>query len=387
MTYRSELMLSFAAAGAVALAACSGKPSAKAATPDSTSAHASSSPAGNGSNGTAGGDVVSSDSAAASRASAIAGPVSLTAFLKGDTNSMNLNPGRTKADEAEYRSAIRAGAKKVDTWPKGPTRLAGSLLPENRIVAYYGNPHSKKMGVLGEYPEDQMLSMLDKTVAEWRKADPTTPVIPAIHLVTVVASGDPGADGGWRRRENPQTIEKAYNWAKSRKGLLFVDIQAGHSTLQTELPLLLKYLERPDVHLGVDPEFYMHYKREGVRPSAKVGQMMASDVNYAIQTLDKLVTEHNLPPKILIVHRFRSDMVPDAESIKPTPHVQVVMDMDGWGPPWLKFDSYRDYIVAHPVEFTGFKLFYHNDVRKGDALLTPLEVLRLLPKPLYIQYQ
>ena len=22
------------------------------------------------------------------------------------------------------------------------------------------------------------------------------------------------------------------------------------------------------------------------------------------------------------------------------------MDMDGWGPPWLKFDSYRDYIVA-----------------------------------------
>src|SRR6185503_12144315 len=121
MTYRSELMLSFAAAGAVALAACIGKPSAKAATPDSTSAHASVSPAGNAANGTAGGDVVSSDSTAASRAYAIAGPVSLTAFLKSDTNSMNLNPGRTKADEAEYRSAIRAGAKKVDTWPKGPT--------------------------------------------------------------------------------------------------------------------------------------------------------------------------------------------------------------------------------------------------------------------------
>src|SRR6185503_18859382 len=156
---------------------------------------------------------------------------------------------------------------------------------------YYGNPHSKKMGVLGEYPEQQMLSMLDETVAMWRKADPSTPVIPAIHLVTVVAQGSAGSDGAWRRRENAKTIEQAYGWAKSRKGLFFVDIQAGHSTLQAELPPLLKYLERPDVHLGVDPEFYMHYKREGIRPSAKVGQMMASDINYAIQTLDKLVAD------------------------------------------------------------------------------------------------
>jgi len=295
--------------------------------------------------------------------------------------------GRTKTDMQSFAAAIRAGEKRMPTWPKGPAPLQGALLPQNRIVAYYGNPHSKKMGVLGEYPEQQMLSMLDKAVAQWKAADPSTPVIPAIHLVTVVAQGAPGPDGGWRRRENPQTIEQAYNWARSRKGLLFVDIQAGHSTLQAELPLLLKYLERPDVHLGVDPEFYMHYKREGVRPSAKVGQMMASDVNYVINTLDKLVAEKHLPPKILIVHRFRADMVPDAENIRPTPRVQVVMDMDGWGPPWLKFDSYRDYIVSHPVQFTGFKLFYHNDAKKGDPLLTPKEVLQLRPKPLYIQYQ
>jgi hypothetical protein len=232
-----------------------------------------------------------------------------------------------------------------------------------------------------------MPGMLDKTVAMWEKADPSTPVMPAIHLVTVVAQGSAGSDGGWRRRETPEMIERAYGWAKSRKGLLILDIQAGHSTLDKELPLLLKYLERPDVHLGVDPEFYMHYKREGLRPSTKVGQMMASDVNYAIKTLDSLVAAKHLPPKILVVHRFRADMVPDPQNIKPTPRVQVVMDMDGWGPPWLKFDSYRDYIVKHPVQFTGFKIFYHNDERKGDPILTPREVLGLLPRPLYIQYQ
>ena len=304
-----------------------------------------------------------------------------------DLANGELMPGRKRQDQISYAAAIRAGRKASVNWPAVPPALSGAILPHRRIVAYYGNPHSKRMGVLGEYPEQQMLSKLDSTVAMWRDADPSTPAIPAIHLVTVVAQGSAGADGAWRRRENPQTIEQAYKWARRRQGLLFLDIQAGWSTLPQELPLLLGYLERPDVHLGIDPEFYMHHKRAGIRPSAKVGQMMASDVNYVIQTLDTLVREKGLPPKILVVHRFRADMVPDAENIKPTAHVQVVMHMDGWGPAWLKFDSYRDYIVQYPVGFTGFKIFYRNDAKSGDPILTPGEVLRLLPRPLYVQYQ
>jgi Tfp pilus assembly ATPase PilU len=36
-------------------------------------------------------------------------------------------------------------------WPvPGPPPLPGSLLPDHRIVAFYGNPLSKRMGVLGE---------------------------------------------------------------------------------------------------------------------------------------------------------------------------------------------------------------------------------------------
>ena len=53
------------------------------------------------------------------------------------------------------------------------------------------------------------------------------------------------------------------------------------------------------------------------------------------------------------------------------------MHMDGWGPPWMKFESYRDYIDLEPVEFTGFKLFFHNDTKRKDALLTPGELLWL----------
>jgi hypothetical protein len=293
---------------------------------------------------------------------------------------------RNAMDRRSFAAAIRAGVAAAATWP-AIAPAPGALLPGKRIIAYYGNPHSQKMGVIGEYPEAQMLAMLDTTVRAWAAADPSTPIVPAIHLVTVVAQGAPGADGMWRRREDSTMIEKTYAWAKSRNGVLFLDIQASHSTLQQELPPLLRYLERPDVHLGIDPEFYMHHEKEGVRPSAKIGQMMASDVNYVIQTLDRLVTEKHLPPKVLVVHRFTRLMVPDAEAIRPTRNVQVVMHMDGWGPPWLKFDSFRDYVVQHPVQFTGFKLFYHNDTKKGDALLLPAELLRLQPRLSYVQYQ
>ena len=316
-------------------------------------------------------------------AAAPAGPGDTLKRSAGGT----LIAGRNRHDQESFNAAIRKGESKAATWPKGPAPAPGALLPGHRIVAYYGNPHSKKMGVIGEYPEQQMLGMLDRTVASWQAADPRTPVKPAIHLVTVVAQGAPGADGGWRRRESPEMIERTYRWAQSRKGVLFLDIQASHSTLQAELPLLLKYLERPDVHLGVDPEFYMHHDKEGVRPSAKIGQMRASDINYVINTLDRLVREKNLPPKVLVVHRFTRLMVPDAVNIRPTSRVQVVMHMDGWGPPWLKFDSYHHYIVNEPVQFTGFKLFYHNDTKKGDALLTPRELLQLSPRLSYIQYQ
>ncbi|MGZ8455211.1 MAG: hypothetical protein ACXWZ4_01200 [Gemmatirosa sp.] len=335
---------------------------------------------------TATGEVGAADAPAAMDSA----PVTAAAGAAEDTTrkvTAQLLAGRKKHDMTSLVTAIRQGEKKLATWPKGPASAPGALLPSNRIVAYYGNPHSKKMGVIGEYPEATMLGMLDRTVAQWKAADPKTPVIPAIHLVTVVAQGDPGKDGKWRRRETPEMIERTYKWAQGKKGVLFLDIQASHSTLQAELPLLLKYLERPDVHLGVDPEFYMHHDKEGVRPSAKIGTMKAADINYVIQTLDRLVTEKRLPPKVLVVHRFTRRMVPDAQSIRPTKNVQVVMHMDGWGPPWLKFDSYHHYIVNEPVQFTGFKLFYHNDTKAGDALLTPKELMQLTPKLSYIQYQ
>jgi hypothetical protein len=295
-----------------------------------------------------------------------------------------------KNDTSKSRPHFLAGQSPLfaaeNGWPVNrPLPLPGSLLPFNRIVAYYGNPLSTHMGVLGEYPPDEVMRRWDAAVAQWRQADPQTPVIPALHLIVVVAQGDPGRSGKYRMVMPDTLVEKVYGWARSRHGLMFLDIQTGLSTIHEMLPQFERFLTRPDMHLAVDPEFMMVYR--GVRPGTKIGSMRAADVNYVIGELDRIVRANHLPPKVLVIHRFTRDMVPDAENIRPTPNVQVVMDMDGWGAPWLKRDSYQDYIVRHPVEFTGFKLFYHNDTKKGDALMSPTEVLKFRPLPYYIQYQ
>ena len=294
---------------------------------------------------------------------------------------------RTKADSISLVASIRKGLKNPG-WPvKTAAPLAGSILPQKRIVAFYGNPLSKKMGILGEIPYDQMLAKFDTVVGWWRAADPKTPVQPALHLIVSVAQGQPGKDSMYRQRSDPDLIEKIYGFAKQRGAITILDIQAGKSTLQKEIPILLPFLQRPDVHLGVDPEFYMHHNREGRVPGTKIGAMTADDINYAIDYLADVVTKYHLPPKVLIVHRFTQNMLQGATAIKRDPRVQVVINMDGWGQPWLKFDTYATCEANEPVQFTGFKLFFHNDTKKGDKLLSPIEVLALRPRPLYIQYQ
>jgi hypothetical protein len=268
-------------------------------------------------------------------------------------------------------------------WPvKGPAPLPGSILPAKRIIAFYGNPLSRRMGILGELAPEEMLRTLDAEVAAWNRVDPAHPVQPALHVIVLVADGVPGTSGKYRTRHDSAMIEKVYGWARSRGALLFVDLQVGQSTLQAELPWIEKFLIRPDVHLGIDPEFSM--KNGGV-PGRRIGTYDAADVNYASRFLAGLVDKYKLPPKVLIVHRFTPGGVTNTRKIALDPRVQVVMHMDGFGPPWMKRDTYWRDIKREPVQFTGWKQFTK---AKNDRPPTSRgDILRLWPVPLYIQIQ
>jgi hypothetical protein len=336
---------------------------------------------------TAAGRATVTDTSAPAAAAAPASPVAPGAAdtgAKRDTTPPRAVRGMLGPHAGNRHMAYRDAGSDVDSlWPvKGPAPLPGSILPAKRIIAFYGNPLSRRMGILGEFDSDEMLRKLDAEVAAWNRLDPTTPAQPALHLIVLVADPHPGKSGRYRTRHDSAMVEKVYGWARSRNALLFLDLQVGQSTLQYELPWVEKFLVRPDVHLGIDPEFSM--KRGGV-PGQRIGTYDAADINYAIRFLAGLVDKHKLPPKILVVHRFTRDGVTNARKIALDPRVQFVMHMDGFGAPWVKRDTYWRDIKREPVQFTGWKQFTK---RKNDNPPTPrAEILRLWPVPLYIQLQ
>lgn len=261
----------------------------------------------------------------------------------------------------------------------------GAILPFNRIVAYYGNLYSKNMGALGQYPENEMLERLMTEVKKWTDADPETPAIPALHYIVVTAQNSKGADGKYRARMPNSEVDKVVEMAEKVHGLVFLDFQVGLSKLQDELPFYEKYFKVPEVHLGIDPEFSM---KTGARPGTVIGTYDANDVNYAAEYLAKIVKDNNLTPKILVVHRFTKNMLTNYKNIKPLPEVQIVMDMDGWGRAEKKINTYKLFIYKEPIQFAGFKLFYKNDTLDPKTILmNPEQVLKLTPRPIYIQYQ
>ncbi|NBO48904.1 MAG: hypothetical protein EBU80_04120 [Chitinophagia bacterium] len=291
-------------------------------------------------------------------------------------------------DTAAYRKKMNAvlNGDSSEKWKfKGQFPLAGAILPFNRIIAYYGNLYSTRMGILGELPKPQMFAKLKGEIENWRKADPSTPVKPALHYIVTTAQGSPGSGGKYRLRMPNKEIDKVMAMAAEIDALVFLDIQVGLSNLREEIPVIEQYLKLPNVHLGIDPEFSM---KGGQKPGTVIGTFDAGDINYTTQYLSDLVQKNNLPPKVLIIHRFTQNMVREYRSIKIRPEVQIVMDMDGWGAPARKINTYKQFVYGEPVQFTGFKLFYKNDLKEPPhRMLSPAELLKLKPVPLYIQYQ
>lgn len=272
------------------------------------------------------------------------------------------------------------------TWKYNPVPPPqGAILPYKRIVAFYGNLYSSNMGILGELPPDKMKAQLLAEAKKWEAADPMFPVQPALHYIAITAQRNPGKDAKYRLRMPASQIDSIIKMAHQIQAIIFLDVQVGHSTLQEELVTLEKYLQLPDVHLGIDPEYSM--KNHAV-PCSEIGTFDAADINYTCSYLQALVLKYHLPPKILIVHRFTQAMLTNYRNIHLCDQVQVVINMDGFGFPAKKKDAYKYFVAKEPVQYTGFKLFYKNDITPfRQTIMQPDEILRLYPIPVYIQYQ
>jgi hypothetical protein len=264
--------------------------------------------------------------------------------------------------------------------PQTETLTPNGLLSDARILTFYGFPGDENMGILGEYDKETVLAKLREQAAAYEAADPSKPVLIGMEVIASVAQKDPQADGSYLLDTPSEVLDAYADFCEANDILLFLDVQIGRRTVQAEVEGLRPWLEKPFVHLAIDPEFAM---REGEIPGDHIGQVDASDITLTQEYLAKLAADAGIPPKVLIVHQFHYSMIENKDQVKPVAGVQLVIDADGWGTPADKKATYDVVIGQEPIEFDGVKLFYQQDV----PLMTPEEILELDPAPDLIIYQ
>jgi hypothetical protein len=244
------------------------------------------------------------------------------------------------------------------------------FMADNIVLTYYGNPYSDLMGILGEMPPADLVARLRGHAAVYDALTPRD-IAPGFHIVHGTAQYHPGPDGLYLMYIDDETLSEYVDLACEEDLLVFLDMQIGWSDVESEVMKMLPWLEQTHVHLALDPEFAME---EGQIPGdVYIGTMDATEVNRAQEILSEFVQEHNLPDKILVVHKFVDKMITRPELLEEYPGVHLVIDMDGFGGPEAKRVKYDLY--ARPAPYAGIKLFFLYD----EPLMTEEEVLELEP--------
>jgi hypothetical protein len=275
-------------------------------------------------------------------------------------------------DHAPRRATAKPAAKPLEL-PRG----GRELLPDNRVIAYYGAPQSRELGALGIGTPDRAADRLARQARAYGRA--RRPVLPALELIAAVANADPGRDGAYRTRQPDSVIRRYLRAARRHKMLLVLDLQPGRSDFFTETTRLRRWLREPDVGLALDPEWRVV---AGQVPGRVIGHVDAREVNATSAWLAQLTARERLPQKLFIVHQFTDDMVDDT-LLKQRDALAMVLNADGFGSQAVKVSKYRAFTRAAPAFHRGFKLFYEEDA----GLMSPRQVLRLRPAPEVVVYE
>lgn len=279
---------------------------------------------------------------------------------------------------ADERSAT-APSRTADE--PAPPQLPGggrTILPGRRVVAFYGAPQDRQLGILGIGSPDRAGRRLAE-VAE-RYARYGRPVLPAMELIAVVAAGAAGADGMYRTRQDGRTIRRYLRAARRMDALLILDVQPGRSDFLQEAMALERWLREPDVSLALDPEWRVDPPDV---PAQVIGSVSPREVNAVSFWLDQLVRRHDLPQKLLLIHRFTDGMVQEPSALKQRERLAMAINVDGFGGRAVKRAKYHELSEPRDAFFDGFKLFYEEDTN----LLTPGQVMRLRPPPDVVVYE
>lgn len=283
------------------------------------------------------------------------------------------------------RHASAATRRPVSTRPPTPTRHpplpppAGQrILGHIRVVAFYGGPDGPALGVLGSEPPDEIADQIERRAAEF--AGYGLPVQPAMELITTVAQRGPGPDGLYSSSIGPDQVASYLAAAHRHKLLLILDMQPGRGAFLPQVEQFADVLRDPSVQVALDPEWKVESDQV---PGTVIGSASAADVNAVRDYLANLVARDHLPDKLLLVHQFTSQMLPDRAAIVPRPGVEIVFHADGFGSQQAKLDTWRQLAFPGRPYGTGFKLFLRQDI----DMMTPAQVMALRPRPDVVTFE
>jgi hypothetical protein len=256
-----------------------------------------------------------------------------------------------------------------------------SILLNDDILAFYGHPLSKNMGILGRFSKEEINDQLTALAAEYRAASGGRDVRKAFYIIfgTVWPEGEIGII-----RES--VLQDYIEYALANDILVFIDHQIGRYSPVESLRRMLPWLRYPNVHLALDPEW------RTTKPMLEIGTVTASEINQAQQVMEDYIIENNIPgERLLVIHQFNYRMISSREDVRSDfERVRLVHCADGFGAPNIKRDSYAYNAQAANIPVKGFKLFYNSGLAGAgfdSPLLTPSEVYSLTPRPYVIMYQ
>ena len=278
--------------------------------------------------------------------------------------------------------AFGGGGSEPDAKPE-PNRASlprggRTILPDQRVVAYYGAPQDDELGILGIGSPRSAAARLERQARPYARRG--RPVLHAFELIAAIVTSEAGDGGDHSMRQDDSTIRRYLRVARAHRMLLLLDIQPGYAPFLQEAKALERWLKEPDVGLALDPEWSM---KPPLLPAQEIGSTDAATVNEVSRYLSALVRRNDLPQKLLVVHRFTGDMIQAEHQLERDPGVALVVNVDGFGDQPNKISKYREFTRDLHRRYNGFKLFYHED----QNLMSPKQVLRLRPQPDLIVYE
>jgi hypothetical protein len=289
------------------------------------------------------------------------------------TGSDAAEPTRTAGGAEAEQGEPTATPKPLPELPRGGRKL----IPDYRVVAFYGAPQDDELGILGIGKPSTAAKKLEKQAKGYGRK--SRPVMPAMELIAVTAAAHPGDGGRYNLRQSDTIIRRYLKAARKAKAILILDIQPGRSDFFTETKRLRKWLKEPDVSLALDPEWRMGPNEV---PGQVIGSVTAREINATTSWLNDLTKRYKLPQKLVLIHQFTDDMVPEKE-IKERSELSIILNVDGFGTQSLKIAKYKDFTKQATGLRHGFKLFYKEDTNT----MTPAQVMRLQPRPDVVVYE